>query len=137
MTELLVFHLMLTWAMVGFAWTIQLLQYPGMADVPASSFPAYERNHQRRVSVVLLLFAPAEVLTAAWIVLREPDDPIAWVAGALLAAIWISTGAWFAPVHARLAEGFDATLHRKLVTTNWFRTAAWTTRGFLVMGLVL
>jgi hypothetical protein len=134
----LIFHLAVTWAMIGFAWTIQLLQYPGMADVPASAFAAFERNHQRRVARVLLLFAPAEVVTAGWIVLQEPGDLVRWLAGVLLAGIWISTGAWFAPVHGRLStRGFDSVLHRRLVATNWLRTMAWTARGGLVLFLVL
>lgn len=137
MSTALVVHLVATCAMLGFAWTIQLLQYPGMADVPSQAFPRYERNHQRRVSRVLLLFAPMEVVTGAWIVAEQPGDPVRWTAGALLALIWISTAFWFAPLHGRLAAGFDPHVHARLITTNWARTAGWTVRALLVAALVV
>jgi hypothetical protein len=37
------------------------------------------------------------------------------------------------PAHGRLAEGFDAGVHARLVATNWIRTMAWTLRGALVV----
>ena len=130
-------HAAATWAMVGFAWTIQLLQYPLMAHVPPAGFVDFERQHQRRVSMVLALFAPVELVTAAWIVVIEPANPIGWVAGAVLAGIWIATGFYFAPVHARLSTGFDAGLHQSLVRWNWARTAGWTIRAVLATMLLL
>jgi hypothetical protein len=131
-------HLAATWAMVGFAWTIQLVQYPQMALVPAAAFPTFEAAHQRRVVAVLALLAPAEVVTAAVVALTADDlPPVLTVgAGALLAAIWVATGAWYAPIHGRLLAGFDPDLHRLLVRTNWLRTTAWTVRGGLALAMV-
>lgn len=131
-------HLAATWAMVGFAWTIQLVQYPQLALVPPDAFAAFEVSHQRRVVAVLALLAPAEVVTAAVVALTVDElSPVLTVgAGALLAAIWAATGAWYAPVHGRLLEGFDPRLHRLLVRTNWARTVAWTVRGGLALAMV-
>jgi hypothetical protein len=41
------------------------------------------------------------------------------------------------PLHNQLALGFDLSVHRKLVATNWWRTIAWSLRGvcLLVDGL--
>ena len=122
--------------MTGFAWTIQVLQYPGMAHVPSAAFPSFEQAHQRRVVAVLALFAPVEVVTAAWIVISSPESALAWVAGVILAAIWVSTGLYFAPLHGRLAGGFDEALHRSLVRWNWARTIGWTVRALLAMALL-
>lgn len=135
-TWLLVVHLAATAAMTGFAWTIQLLQYPGMADVPSSAFAVFERHHQRRVVAVLALFAPLEVVTAAWIIVGEPGSALAWSAGLLLAAIWISTGFFFAPLHGDLSGGFDRATHRRLVKWNWARTVGWTVRTLMAMVLI-
>lgn len=130
MTTLLV-HMAATWAMVGFIWTIQVLQYPLMAEVPQEGFTRFEAVHQRRVTVVIALFGPLEVVMAALVFLTVDAVP-AWLSfgsGSVLAAIWASTAFYYAPLHARLADGFDESLHRSLVTTNWLRTIAWTVRG--------
>lgn len=127
----LVAHLGGTSMMIGFIWTIQLLTYPAMAAVPADDFPAYEAAHTRRVTQTLALLAPLEVVTAAGVALFVPDVP-SWLsvgAGALLVAIWVSTGFYYAPIHGRLSAGFDPALHRRLVRANWLRTIAWTVRG--------
>lgn len=117
--------------MVGVIWTVQLLQYPLMARVPADGFVAFEQAHQRRITMVLALFAPVEVVTAAAVALTVAEVP-GWLsigAGAVLAAIWVATGAFYGPLHGRLTQGFDPLLHRRLVRTNWVRTGAWTLRG--------
>lgn len=139
MDALLFTHVALTWAMVGFAWTIQLVQYPMMALVPPEAFPAFERVHQRRVVRVLAVFGVAEVVTAGWLFLVPGTLPRAalLVAGMVLAVIWIATGTYFAPLHGRLARGFDVALHKRLVVTNWIRTVLWTLRGVMVVALLV
>lgn len=132
-------HLAVTWAMVGIIWTIQLLQYPLMAKVPAAGFVAFEQAHQRRVTAVLALFAPLEILTAAGVALAVTEVP-RWLsigAGGVLAAVWVSTAAFYGPLHGRLSTGFDPVLHRRLVRTNWWRTAAWTGRGGAALAMVV
>lgn len=132
-------HAAATWAMVGFIWTIQLLVYPMMARVPGVAFPDYEQFHQRRVVVVLAPFAVAEVLAAAAIAVLATGVPVAlWLTGGmLLAGLWISTGTFYAPLHGRLADGFDPELHERLVRANWLRTWAWTVRGALSVAMVV
>ena len=134
----LVANLAATAVMVGFIWTIQLLSYPMMAAVPRDGFATYEALHARRVVILLALIAPAEVVAAAGVALFVDDVP-AWLsvgAGALLVAIWLSTALFFAPLHGRLGAGFDPVLHRRLVASNWLRTAAWTARGAAAVAMV-
>jgi hypothetical protein len=57
-------------------------------------------------------------------------------AGAVLFAIWLSTLLFYAPLHMRLSTGFDPVLHRRLVLTNWIRTAAWTARGAAAIAMI-
>ena len=125
--------------MVGFIWTIQLLVYPMMARVPAAAFPAFEQFHQRRVVAVLAPFASVEVTTAAALAFVDTGVPpvLSLAGGAALAALWVSTGAFYAPLHGRLAGGFDAALHARLVRSNWFRTIGWTARGVLAAAMVV
>lgn len=127
----LLIHMAATWAMVGFIWTIQVLQYPLMAEVPRDGFSRFEAVHQRRVTAVIALFGPLEVVMAAVVFLSVDSVPgwLSFASGALLAAIWTSTAFFYAPLHARLAGGFDERLHSRLVGSNWLRTIAWTARG--------
>jgi hypothetical protein len=138
MDVMLLVHVAASWAMVGFIWTIQLVQYPVMATVPAAGFVAFERAHQRRVARPLMVFGIVEVVTAGWLLVASDGStrPTLLVAGAILAVLWVSTGLWYAPLHGRLTAGFDADVHRRLVRTNWARTVLWTGRGVVVLTLL-
>ena len=59
-----------------------------------------------------------------------------WTGGAVLAALWVSTGLFYAPLHGRLSDGFDAELHSLLLATNWLRTIGWTARGALAIAML-
>ncbi len=139
MNPWILIHFAATWAMVGFIWTIQILHYPLMATVPADAFPAYVEGHQRRVVVVLAVFAIVEVVSAAAIGVATDAVP-AWLwlgSGGVLAALWVATGVFYAPLHGRLADGWDAGLHDLLVWSNWFRTIGWTVRGIAAGAMVV
>ena len=125
--------------MVGVIWVVQVVVYPAFLHVPPAGFRAYERNHQRRMSMVLAVFAPAELITALLVFVAPGDVPrwLPFVAGAVLAGLWISTGAYYAPLHGRLAEGYDEDRIRVLIRTNWARTAGWTTRGILAAAMLV
>jgi hypothetical protein len=125
-----------TWAMAGFIWFVQLVHYPLFSAVGAGEFTAYEARHTRATAWAVALFMPAEALTAAWLVLETPGgvSPVGVTLGLILvAALWIVTAIWQAPMHGRLSQGYDARLHRRLVSSNWIRTILWTVRGFLVL----
>lgn len=134
----LVANLAGTGLMVGFIWTIQLLTYPMMKAVPADGFVAYELMHRNRVTALLAVLAPTEIIAAAGVAAFVDDVP-GWLsigAGALLFAIWLSTLLFYAPLHMRLSTGFDPVAHRRLVRTNWIRTAAWTVRGAAAIAMI-
>ena len=134
----LVANLVGTALMVGVIWTIQLLTYPMMKAVPADGFVAYEAMHRNRVTTVLALLAPIEIVATAGVVVFVDDVP-AWLsigAATLLFVIWLSTLLFFAPLHMRLSTAFDPRVHRRLVRTNWIRTAAWTARGAAAVAML-
>jgi len=134
----LVANLAGTGLMVGFIWTIQLLTYPMMQAVPSDGFVAYELMHRNQVTAVLAVLAPTEIIASAGVAVFVDDVP-GWLsigAGALLFAIWLSTLLFYAPLHMRLSTGFDPVIHRRLVRTNWIRTAAWTVRGAAAIAMI-
>ena len=129
MTALLAVHAAATWALVGLIWTVQLVLYPLFARVGADTFRSYHAQHLVRVTFVVAPLMALEVISAALLVFRGAREP--WLLASLgpLAFNWISTWRVQVPLHDRLATGFDAEAHGRLVATNWWRTAAWTIRG--------
>ena len=139
MSPLLAIHAAATWFMVGLIWMVQVVHYPLFSRVPESSFAAYESGHTRRMGSLLAVPALVEVATAAALVWARPEGVslgLVLVAGALLAAIWIMTALVQAPLHGRLSAGYEPSLIRRLVVSNWWRTAAWTLRGSLVAAML-
>ena len=124
-----------TWFLIGLIWTIQVVHYPLFAAVGPDRFVDYEAAHARLITFVVGPAMLIEAVTALlFITNRPPAIPawIAWTGLALVAVIWISTVAIQVPAHGRLAEGFEAATHARLVGSNWIRTAAWTARGLLL-----
>jgi hypothetical protein len=131
---LLIAHAAATWLMVGMIWTVQLVHYPLLSSVGSGSFAAYEQRHRSAMGRMLALPASAEVVLAAMVAVARPagiEAALALASGVLLAAIWVVTAVVQAPAHARLSGGWDASVHDRLVRSNWWRTGAWTARGVL------
>jgi hypothetical protein len=78
-----------------------------------------------------------ELVTAVALVAWPPagiSARLLHVGLALLAVVWASTWLLQVPCHTRLAGGFDAAVHRRLVASNWIRTVGWTARTVLLVG---
>ncbi|MGI9470789.1 MAG: hypothetical protein ACR2NZ_04615, partial [Rubripirellula sp.] len=50
----------------------------------------------------------------------------------LIVLIWLSTAFLQVPCHQQLSNGFDEAAYRRLVSSNWIRTALWTARGAMM-----
>lgn len=129
MTELLTAHAAATWALVGLIWTVQLVHYPLFAQVGANTFRSYHARHTRQITWIVAPLMAVELITAALLVVRGAREPWLLASFAPLAFNWISTWRVQIPLHDRLSAGFDAEAHRRLVGSNWWRTAAWSFRG--------
>jgi len=128
-----------TWALVGLIWLVQVVHYPLFSQVGSVDFNGYHHNHTRLISWVVGPPMLVEGLSAVALVWYRPAavPELAALAGlALLIVIWASTAFLQVPQHNRLARGFDTASYRKLVTTNWVRTAAWSLRGLLTAWMV-
>jgi len=136
---LLLVHAAATLAMVGLIWFVQVVHYPLFALASESRFERFAAEHQRRTSLVVMPLMVTEALTAAAILLAPPlglGRGLGWLGALLLAVIWLSTAFLQVPEHRRLGAGFDSLAVRRLVASNWLRTAAWTVRGWLALELV-
>lgn len=133
-TWLLFAHAAATLYMTGVIWFVQIVHYPLFSRVGQPGFSDYEREHVRRTGWVVagpMLVELAAAVAVVWVV----GDWLAWTGLALVGIIWCSTGLWQVPAHLRLEAGFDEAVHLRLTRTNWVRTAAWTARSVVALGL--
>ncbi|MBM3824420.1 MAG: hypothetical protein FJ404_16300 [Verrucomicrobia bacterium] len=129
MNALLVLHAAATWALVGLIWTVQLVHYPLFGKIGTDAFRGYHAEHTRRITRVVAPLMSAELLTAGLLFLAGQREPWLMVSFVPLAFNWLATWRVQIPLHEKLSAGFDAETHRRLVSSNWWRTAAWSIRG--------
>lgn len=122
-------HTASTGFMAGMIWTIQQVHYPLFHHVGDDAFTAYAAEHQSRITWMLALPWAVEGLTSLALAADPPPGvgrvlPVAGLAAAGVAVA--ATVGLSVPEHTRLTDGYDADAVRRLVRTNWIRTAAWT-----------
>ena len=140
---LLVIHLAATLFMVGLIWTIHYVHYPLFAYVGESTYASFQAAHVERIGK--LLFVPwltegitlIGVLALAFLGTHKTLRVPAVINGAAMAVVLVISGFWSAPAHAKLADGFDTSIHDQLMTVNLIRTLAWTVCGICAMWMVL
>lgn len=132
-------HTGTTLFLVGVIWLVQLLVYPSMAHAGADGYTRYHKLHTSRITPVVAPAMIVELLTAIYFVfvpLKAISIWCFWVGLSLVLIIWASTFFLQVPLHDKLGRNFDAGAQRRLVLTNWIRTAAWTLRGALVLWII-
>ena len=132
---LLIANIVSTWYMVGLIWMVQIVHYPLFAKVGSDQFTGYQISHQSLTTLVVGPPMLIEIVTAVLLIWIRPAAIPAWsifAALGLLAIVWAATALLQVPCHEKLTDGFDATIHGRLVSSNWIRTVAWTARGVLV-----
>ncbi len=129
-------HLGATLYMVGLIWFVQVVHYPLFALVGSDEFQTYEKCHRGWITWVVGPPMLLEGITACCLSWYGPPEHLTWpwwTNLTLLVILWLSTAFIQMPCHHQLARGFDALVHRRLVRTNWLRTAAWSARGLLLL----
>lgn len=137
---LLLSHLTATLFMLGVIWFVQIVHYPLFATVGGADFHAYEQRHTALTTWVVAPPMLLEAFTALLIFWFRPIGVEAWqlwIGLTLLVIIWLSTALIQVPCHEMLSQGFDPVVHQRLVTTNWIRTIAWSSRGLLVVWMAM
>jgi hypothetical protein len=134
---LLVIHAAATWALVGVIWTVQIVHYPLWAEIGKDAFREYHARHMLRMTLVVAPLVMAEFVTAAALVVCGARGVWLLASFAPMVSNWISTFFVQVPLHAKLASGFDEEIHRRLLASNWWRTAGWTIRGVCLVVVLL
>lgn len=135
--EVFLFHSVLTWMLIGLAWTVQMVVYPQMKEVPEGSFPYFEKMHQKRISYLVVPLMGLELITAFYLLLFPVGPLWIWVILAgLLSLIWLSTFFVQVPLHIELLKKKEMYALKKLIQTHWIRTFLWTLRGIILFFLL-
>lgn len=126
-------HLASTLIMVGVIWTVQTVVYPQFLATSPSHFGVYHAGHMRRIGPLVMTVMSVELVATVIILARATPSAGFLAAAGFLAINWISTALIHAPLHGRLAKGFDRDLVSSLIRTNWIRTVSWTARAALIL----
>lgn len=120
-------HAAVSLSLACVVWTVQLVIYPAFRFIDPSLF---EHWHYRYTGAITWIVAPLILLQTAGVAARllflgKPD--LLWTAEASFTlAAWCVTFASSVPLHTRLQKSRCEAAMRKLVLTNWLRTASWT-----------
>ena len=124
-------NLIVTGYLTGLIWTIQVVQYPLLAQVGEGAFVRYHRGHTARISYVVAAPMVVELALSVALALYRPATfpaAAAWACLLLTVLVWLSTFFVSVPIHDKLSSGYDAARIARLARTNWPRTAAWSAR---------
>lgn len=128
-------HLLCSLGMFGVIWIVQLVHYPLFDRVDKDDYVSFQQAHEARISFVVLPLMLGELLSGIALATAAADEvrPIWWLGLLLIAVAWMATFLLSVPAHQTLGNGFDPVAHRRLVSTNWIRTAAWSIHAILVL----
>ncbi len=114
--------------MCGVIWIIQWVHYPLMRFVEPARFSEFHAAHSARITGIVIVPMILQLLTAVGLILNPDTQPGPMnhsLALALSIGVFLSTALLSVPCHSKLAGGFQAKAHLRLVHTNWARTALW------------
>ena len=124
--------------MTGGVWLRQLVYYPLFAFVGVDQFPNYQRENRMRVQRSLQPVHVIMALATLALVFAHPSAiPLAMpLLGVVLQVAVAAATAFEVPRQRRLEHGFDAKVHRQLLTGNWVRTLGLSLHTAVVIWMV-
>lgn len=137
---LILLNLTLSAILTGLIWTIQIVHYPGFLGVGVEKFIAYQHNHMRTISYLVIPLMVTELGLAVWLQFFQQNSlpRITYLATAMVLVIWLSTFFISSRLHGKLStQGYDPQAIQQLVATNWIRTVAWSVRTSVLFYIVI
>lgn len=125
--------------MAGLIWFVQIVHYPLLARVSGDAVSSVSQEHRWRTTIVVGPPMALEGITAAILLVERPDGVSVlgpWLAAGALAVALGVTVAVSVPLHMRMSDHGDLVAGRRLVSTNWWRTAAWSARAIITAVMV-
>ena len=138
--SLVLINLTLSTLLTGLIWTIQLVHYPGFLGVGTDGFLAYQQNHMRNISYLVIPLMLAELVMAGLLQYYHRGLPpwSIYLSTGLVVFVWATTFFVSSPLHGKLVTyGYDSNIIQQLVVTNWLRTVAWSFRTGILFFLIV
>lgn len=120
---------LVSWALFGLIWIVQLVHYPSFHFVAVDRFIAFHRHHTRAISFIVLPLMLMELGLGGVLAWQSDLDWKYLLSLIIVGLIWASTFLIQVPDHNALGKGKDDLLIDRLVKTNWIRTVLWTTKA--------
>ncbi|MBU3701529.1 MAG: hypothetical protein FGM58_05725 [Acidimicrobiia bacterium] len=126
--------------MCGLGWFVQVVHYPLFTFATGPRWTEFHASHSQRTGWVVGVPWALQGFGALALLVWRPRDlglGLVLVATALAGVTVAATVALALPAHARLARGFDATVHHRLLLGDRVRVAAWTAGALVAMAMVV
>lgn len=136
MNPWLLAQLVVSGALAGLCWTVQLAVYAQFGRLILGGderFRDYHAAYTRGIGYVAGPLMIAELALAAGWFLTVPESAAARVAGGAVVLLWLHTFVLMVPLHNRIQAQPMARLARRLTALNWMRTALWTFRAGVLL----
>ncbi|MEM9930518.1 MAG: hypothetical protein AAF840_11910 [Bacteroidota bacterium] len=120
-------NLVVTWALFGLIWTIQLVHYPSFRYI--DDFSAFHQHHTSSITLIVMPLMLLELMTSAWLA-WQMHFQLTWILLLLLVLfIWGITFFWAIPVHQALSQEVTPAGITELILANWPRTLLWSAKA--------
>lgn len=132
LSHLYILNIAASWGLVVLIWVVQIIVYPGFRHIASEDFPNYHHWYVIRISAIVLPLMGGEVILAiGWLWLAH-YSVFSLISAGWVGVVWLSTFGLQVPIHNRLQTGKDDVHIKRLVTTNWIRTIAWSLKAVVV-----
>lgn len=108
----------------------QFVSYPLFLKVDKKHFTTYHQSYTFYISIVVMPAMLIELFLSFNQIIHSVDY-FSILNIALLGVIWLSTFFIQVPIHNKIAFNYDKKMIKKLISTNWIRTYAWTCKLFI------
>ena len=130
MMSLSLMNFIVTSAMTGILWLIQIVHYPMFEGLAELDFLKWHEFHSRRITYIVGPLMVLDLLVSIYLsyLLRSP---LSYLAAALTIFVWLMTFLVSVPLHTKLGRSDRASqiarevVIARLVATNWPRTIAY------------
>lgn len=125
-------NLAVSWGLLVLIWLVQLIVYPSFRRISPEKFPSFHKWYVIRISSVVLPLMILELGFVTWWILSDKHSIAPALSTIFVFIVWLSTFVLQVPIHNQLKTGKENLLIRRLVSTNWIRTVAWTLKAATV-----
>lgn len=122
-----VVHIAACCFMAGLIAITQFIHYPAFAMIDRKKFVEFHKRHSKALGSIAGPVMLVELVTAVHI--ATSLDWFMLVNLCAVLVLFILTFLVSAPLHTRLANGFELEVWVRLVKTNWLRTGLWFLRA--------